>query len=303
MSIIHWEEKLESCVQVPMISRVSGERTFASRTTVSVVHLLISDTLMTAHEFVRVSELPAFVSKYISTGEERLIRREVVWGPTTNAKNECVCRVRCTYDIDELTDAGSLKVRAPTVNDPVTVSMSWVERTIPLRVDRNGKRVTNTVGQEFFDPVTITRHDPIWSITRREFRNPLVVANSYEGKINYNAIWGCDARTLRVNTIESSFSPEVFGWMVTYNIEKKYDGWDLKPLNLGTRERVAGQSESDASYREILDEKGQPISDPVLLSKTGEQTDTPYYFADDPFVGYEAIDFSVLFLPNISDLA
>ena len=336
MSMIKWTEKITSCASKPNITRVNGFfLNVQTQVELVVQYLLVSDTWTSPVDFVNAACLPAYLTPYQLHDEqgnlletrlnEVLLKRDIVWGPTAMSNGtQWACRVNCTYgERPSYADGGNGNTeRPPTVNDPITIECSTLERTAPLRLDWSSPRrmVVNTVGQPFFDPVTVTYHDRLLRVTRHEYRNPAATQLAFEDAINEYAIWGCDARTLKVNTIEGSWSTDKFGWDVTYSIEHNRYTWDLMPLNQGTKCLQERGSPGVGTYFQgvdwIRDKNGQLVNEPTNLSQdqkvqtedttfyaTGtifSTTNTPYYFEDNPFVGYLAADFTLLNFPDLS---
>ena len=319
MSIVSWEEKFTSANAVPFIRRNFGVPILESKTELVVTWILISDQWMSPRGFLHAPVVPGYLTPYrlrdesgtvIDSGPELLIRKEVVWGPTPHGNTQFACRINCTYgEMPTSDDAGGMESREPVPEDDVQIERSRVEKVMPLRHDWSTPRrpVVNTVGQKFFDPITITYHESLYRITRHEYRNPFAVQQRFEGRINHAAFWGFPPRTLKINGIDASYVPKKFGWNVTYEIETNRFTWDLMPLNQGTR---TGQFEwiiqdwglYQINYHDIVDKSGQPISDPVNLDANGlpiPENGTPYYFEDNPFVGYLAENFELLLLPNV----
>lgn len=179
---------------------------------------------------------------------------------------------------------------------PLKVSVSTVERELPVDFDRDGDPIRNSARQRFGDPVTVPYSDPVITCVRNEAVGDfsLTLAHDLTNTIN-GATWNGFAagvvlcRSITTSEEQYDTNSETWYYKVTYVFETNRFGWRKKVLDQGYCE-LAG---SPAKLKRILDSEGQPIDEPAPLDGAGgklEPDDTPVVLEFDI---YESADFSV----------
>lgn len=300
MSIEIKAAEMRSCEASPSVVKINNIWCITEQYKIEVAYTLVSNDICGPVAFISSEVIPYIYTDYIYTDGETTAE----WGRQVllTKKLESIeslegqaimAKVVCTYG--QATLDTQRTQRGPSPEDPVQISCSLVEREIPLKVDRTGRKVVNSAGEFFYDPITVNYHERQIRISRKEYRNPLSMAMSYTDRINSTAIWGFPAYTLKL-TVEHSFDSKDFGWNVTYVFETRWDTWWSYPLDQGFKEI------KDGLLVPILDDDGSPISTPALLDGSGHQLSSggsPVY-PSDPFKGYLTANFNGLRLPQVN---
>jgi hypothetical protein len=160
------------------------------------------------------------------------------------------------------------------IDHPLKISWDSNRTQVPAEEDVNGDAIVNSAGDYFFDPPVMV-DDSRWVLTivRNEPTFDPDWADTYKDAINTDPFFGRDPKTWKVASITSgdpihdTDSGTKDGWYyaVKYQFEHDPDGWDLKILDKGMRKL----DQSTLKTIEVRDEKGEKISEPVLLDGSG----------------------------------
>jgi len=137
--------------------------------------------------------------------------------------------------------------------------------------DLDGNPIVNAAGDPF-DPLhEISYARPVLSVTRNEQTFPIALARAYaggRGAVNSDGFRGWPPKTAKCRNIsgDDQRAGDIAYCRVTYEIAFDADGWQPKFLDVGFREKKNGE------MQEILDENGQPVSQPVALNADGTAT-------------------------------
>ena len=182
----------------------------------------------------------------------------------------------------------------PTENDKFTLKMSYEWEDMPLSHDvRDDRPVFNSAGAPFNPPVVRRRKIPIYSITRREYFNPLMKAKTHSNTVNTEIYLGAAPETLLMDSIVCDFDGKA--WTVTYNIKERIEGWQTYVLDTGYYQRGL-----DGKLYSILGDDALPISEPVKLDGYGRALLNQALPGVNigPYHKYQKSAFGVLRLPN-----
>lgn len=170
--------------------------------------------------------------------------------------------------------------------DPVLIQRSTIR-------DVNGDLIVNKAG----DPIVgVTTEDPqlTLKISRNEASYNYLLAAQMKNVINLTPWLGFPRGTVKTSAPSSRQQyHNVYGTYVTtdYTFFIDLDGWKKKLLNQGLREL------KDGKLYAIKDDKGQEITEPVLLDEDGRKADqdaTPIYIDAEVF---QELPFSLFNLP------
>jgi hypothetical protein len=178
--------------------------------------------------------------------------------------------------------------------NPFTLKMSVELEDVPFERDiRTGKLILNSAKQFFNPPPTMKRKITTYSISRREYGNPVGKAKAYSNVVNSDNFYGAAAGTVLMESVTCSFDGKVWS-DVTYTFKERLDGWQTFLLDTGTMEYKDGKLVS------ILNDDGTAVSEPVKLNGSGEKLNNQNENGYDigPYWKYNALPFSVLQLPN-----
>jgi hypothetical protein len=203
-------------------------------------------------------------------------------------------------DLWDISLTSTTEADVDTVDDPLNAPPKWSGRTrsyeVPIIFDIKGQPIQNSAGDLFTDAsakkkitgwqftanvsVGDVSFDWLDDFTECVNETPLVVRHKR-----------CDRGTLMfIEAVigEPQRSNGVIHCPSTFTFEYKPDGWKFKPLNKGFRElstkkvvetitgwpdRSKYQTVTNTYKRldEILDEKGQPITEPAFLNRDGKR--------------------------------
>ncbi|MDR2757612.1 MAG: hypothetical protein LBC20_18130 [Planctomycetaceae bacterium] len=179
-------------------------------------------------------------------------------------------------------------------NNPFTLKMSVELEDMPFERDiRTEKLILNSAKQFFNPPPTMKRKITTYSITRREYGNPVGKAKIYSNVVNSDNFHGAAPGTVLMESVTCSFDGKVWS-DVTYTFKERLDGWQTYLLDTGTMELQDGKLVS------IINDDGTPVSEPVKLNGAGEKLDNQNEdgYNVGPFWKYPALSFTALQLPN-----
>jgi len=195
---------------------------------------------------------------------------------------------------------------------PLEVEWGFVTSAEAIDRDIDGKVITNSAGESFDPPITKDIHDLNLRIVREQDDFNQSQAAEYMGAINSDSFMGFDEGQVmctayngrRVYRDDGSYY-----WQVTYEFQFRNDeiigegiiGWKRRILDQGYRENWGKKEDGSPDLRNILDENGQKVSEPVLLNKYGRklpgEPNTEEYIKNAKFLKfdvYRKLPFSVL---------
>jgi hypothetical protein len=178
-------------------------------------------------------------------------------------------------------------------NNPFTLKMSVELEDMPFERDiRTEKLVLNSAKQFFNPPPTMKRKITTYSITRREYKNPVGNAKTYSNVVNADDFYGAAAGTLLMESVTCNFDGKM--WEVTYTFKERLDGWQTYLLDMGTMEY------KDDKLVSILNDDGTAVTEPVKLNGSGEKLDNQDEdgYNVGPYWKYNELSFAALRLPN-----
>ena len=169
---------------------------------------------------------------------------------------------------------------------------------VPISTDKDGEAINNTAGI----PIPDLQAD--WAFASLSLTRSFATAadagtalTTYTNTINHDAwagtpagTWKCQGGSWQKQT-QSSGGVNLTYYSATFNFAYDARGWKLQQVMIGTMESTF------AGLQNILDEKGLPVSDPVLLSETGTAQPEGPPVVQDYFV-YQTADFSYFGTPS-----
>jgi hypothetical protein len=211
-------------------------------------------------------------------------------------------------------------------NDPVDwtpkISGDFVKYQVPCNQDIHGNPIVCSAGDPYDPPFMMDAHRFQLKITRYETSTNAQTALTYQDAVNSDTFWGVSPGYAKIIGIAPELAPiqSYVYWKVTYTIEFRSDGWNLKPLDKGLRCLIdddgnpsTNPDDPDLTIIEITDGNNIPVKTPVPLDGLGnELTDgstgvvypkagSSYQTYSSPQSGYEiykSMAFSTLNLPN-----
>ena len=188
--------------------------------------------------------------------------------------------------------------------------VNWIGSTSVEAVDEDGEGnpILNTVGERFDPPVEIEIDDSVAVVTRNVSTLNAVEAREYRRAVNSDSfvIRGISipkevARILRYDIDE--ITNEVDGdnftfWRETIEIAFREDGWKIRRLNTGFREKTGTNSDGTPKYEMIRDAKGVLLTEPIMLTEAGavlQDGGVPHYVEIQP---RKKLPFASLNLPQ-----
>lgn len=167
------------------------------------------------------------------------------------------------------------------------IEWGWEMSTVALDQDQQDPTIpiTNTADEPFDPPITRDQADLVLAITRNEPTYNVAQALAYRNVLNEDTFYGAPPLHVLCRPIEGRRVIEGTGieyYRNTYRLVFREDTWNVNVLNQGYREKTGTDAAGRATYRQILDEDGNPLSEPVLLGITGErllETQTPEWLS------------------------
>jgi hypothetical protein len=180
-------------------------------------------------------------------------------------------------------------LRLPTVSGAGReVSVPLTEEAVAYNENGDRRPIVNVVGDPFDPPIEVLRTHH--RITYRFYRQA--------------AFWNWAARSALIDTVnedewvvgdrtyapfelrcaeysfegvwETGTAGVEFYWQFTVVLEHNPDGWKVRPLNTGRRYLASGSLGDPANppgLRNVLDDAGMPVADPVPLTAGGQVVD------------------------------
>lgn len=165
---------------------------------------------------------------------------------------------------------------------PLEVEWGYRNQETVAQYDNNGNAIVNTAGDPFDPPVVIDDPRPVMTVVRNEAVFPWAMAYQYRTAVNsdnFGPVGPQMARVIRIGG-KYAFHP-LIGWysIVTYEFEFNPPiGYRPLILNMGLRK--ISQASATLGKLVPITINGQPVSQPMLLTKAGylaKPTDPPYY--------------------------
>ena len=169
---------------------------------------------------------------------------------------------------------------------------------VPISTDVDGDPINNTAGI----PIPDLQAD--WAFSSLSLTRSFATAaeagtalTTYTNTVNSGAwagtpagTWKCQGGSWQKQT-QSSGGINLTYYSATFNFAYDARGWKLQQVMIGTMESTF------TGLQNILDEKGSPVTDPVLLSETGTAQPKGPPVVQDYFV-YKPVDFSYFGTPS-----
>jgi len=173
------------------------------------------------------------------------------------------------------------------ISQPATAAWSFSSAEVEIDEDINGNPLVNPNGEPFDPPITRRQNDPVLTIGRNErvfdYRRAIqYMANG--GATNSGSFFGAAKGQARIENITSSGRQIENGISyepVTYEIHFRNDGWRRRVLAQGLTIKanlasiaegipIVGRTADPTVFIiKARDAKGAPVTEPVLLTKTG----------------------------------
>jgi len=141
-----------------------------------------------------------------------------------------------------------------------------------LDAEDNKTPITNSAGETFDPPVTKDIEDLVFRITRNEetFREDIA---EYINAVNDDEFFGYQPGIVKCTQVTGrpAKAAAMDYWIITYEFQFRRDGWKLKVLDEGFREKTGddGGSPAKPTYAVMVDDNDKPLSQPVLLDGAG----------------------------------
>lgn len=152
------------------------------------------------------------------------------------------------------------------------------QEAIDTAIDGNvkGKKLCNSANEPFDPPIqeefydvgiNITRNEASFNITKMAAYFNTVNSDTFAFTCNNGVRYSFDPGKVRCKSIqaEEMRHGQIWYFKVSYEFVVRDDGWKRRILDQGFREIV------DGGYKSILDEEGNPITQPVNLNGNGRK--------------------------------
>lgn len=154
------------------------------------------------------------------------------------------------------------------LDDPPSIEYSWTVYQRPALVDVDGNLVKNGADEAFDPPWMMDEHRPVVTITRNEASFSVGFATEYQDAVNEDAFGGSAAGTAKMSvSARSATRGDYDYWIVTYEIEFKWEGWN--PSGIPARGYRYRKSASAVPENYIDASTGQPPAEPIYLKLDG----------------------------------
>lgn len=188
------------------------------------------------------------------------------------------------------------------------VSASFAQNTKAVLHDKDGLSVWNTAHEPFIPAPEMDDPRLVIVLKKNTPTISLLTWARYRGTVNSEPFWGLAARQIKI--MQWSWNVRRIGYVEyienTIECHIIYDEtgrtWDFMPLNQGFRERLGFNPDGTWKYRQIRDDSGNLIRQPVPLDAFGKKLlagADPLFFDGtgvlDPFQIDREEDFSVIF--------
>lgn len=142
----------------------------------------------------------------------------------------------------------------------------------PVWQDAAGNAVVASNGERFDPPLEIDQSRLTITVVKNYAAYPVEKIQTYQDTVNdpdwtFSANLKFAKRTVKCNGINGDSVAEqgMFFWKVTFQFSVRYEGWNVKPLNVGTY-----TTDAQGAVHVILDPRtGTPVTTPVPLDAAG----------------------------------
>jgi hypothetical protein len=213
---------------------------------------------------------------------------------------------RLTLRWDDALAIDNDEVSVHPLDRPVEISGGSFKSVEQVENDINGQPILNTADEPPDPPVTDTIHDARIRLVWNSQANAPLLQRTYANRVNSDAWQGAAPGQVLIDEFVYSFERERFGeppddiiveyWRIAIEViyregipPQSHDGtggpgraWWKRFINKGYREKIGTDAAGKPVYREIVDEDGQPVREPVLLDASGTKLN-----AGDPAVFIE----------------
>lgn len=191
------------------------------------------------------------------------------------------------------------------LDEPPKISGSYVSAMRAATKDRNGNPVTNSSDEPVLPAPEIDDPRDTVIIEANTATIDLALRSRFRNKCNAAAIWGLDARTVKLG--QWTYSIQYYGKCFCYvanklEFEINLDKWDFVHIDQGFRTISSTfaltPTKTVRIYKTEMDGQDQPLREPRLLDGHGQLLDvsaTPVEIRDE--IIYQD-DFSLLPIPN-----
>lgn len=143
----------------------------------------------------------------------------------------------------------------------------------PFDRDEDGNPITNSADEAFDPPVTKDYHDLVLHIERSEAAFDPLKAYQYKGAINSDIFLGFPAgRVLcAIWNGDKAQAGDLIYYKVAYEFHIRFDGWKMKLIDKGFREKDGENPDGTPAYIPITNKDGTISSQPALLNGSGKK--------------------------------
>jgi len=175
---------------------------------------------------------------------------------------------------------------------------SWftVASREPIDKDADDHAILNAADEPFDPPIEEDFYDVGVRIRQNLLTFSAAEYMAYGGATNKSSWRGAAAGTAKIADIraETMRSGEIRYYERAVEIILRPDGWKRRILNQGFRERTGTDTNGKPTYKQIVDEKGKPITSAVLLAADGTRladgaTPVWLYFRRKPEVNFSSL--------------
>lgn len=150
---------------------------------------------------------------------------------------------------------------------------TFVTSNEPFDRDEDGNPITNSSDEAFDPPVTKDFHDLVLHIERSEEAFDPLRAYYYKGATNSDIFLGFpEGKVLcAIWNAEKAQAGDLIYYKVTYEFHIRFDGWKMKLIDKGFREKDGTNSDGTPAYIPITNKDGTISSQPALLNGSGKK--------------------------------
>lgn len=159
------------------------------------------------------------------------------------------------------------------IMEPATWSYHFVSSNEPIDRDEAGNPITNSADEGYDPPVTKDIHDLVLRIQRSEESYDPLRAYQYKGAVNSDVFLGIPAGKVLCSVIdaEKAQAADLIYYKVTYEFQMRFDGWKLKLVDQGYREKTGTNQDGSPAYEAITNKDGSNVSQPAFLDGSGRK--------------------------------
>lgn len=182
----------------------------------------------------------------------------------------CLFKVIVNYRSPLNKDTG--KPITPLLEEP---RWTWTFATSnePFDRDEDGNPITNSSDEAWDPPVTKDYYDLVLHIERSEAAFNPILAYQYKGAINSDVFLGFPIGKVlcAVWDADKAQAGDLIYYKVTYEFHIRFDGWKLKLIDKGFREKDGENEDGTPAYLPIVNADGTISSQPALLNGSGKK--------------------------------